>query len=61
MLTGASPSASAAAAADLPHAKSVKSMAGTPQYMAPEMALPGLAPQSARADVYLVGAVLFEW
>ncbi|HEY4221275.1 MAG TPA: serine/threonine-protein kinase, partial [Myxococcota bacterium] len=45
--------------AELPHARDVASIAGTPSYMAPEMAFPdGSIDQ--RTDVYLAGAVLFE-
>jgi serine/threonine-protein kinase len=41
---------------DVPRAKGV---AGTPRYMAPEMATPGVTIDQ-RSDVYLVGAVLHE-
>jgi serine/threonine-protein kinase len=46
--------------ADLPHAADVSEIAGTPQYMAPEMSLPAPGAIDARTDVYLVGATLFE-
>ncbi len=45
--------------AELPLAKDVDGVAGTPAYMAPEMALPAGA-ISPRTDVYLAGAVLYE-
>jgi eukaryotic-like serine/threonine-protein kinase len=45
--------------ADLPHARDVTSMAGTPSYMAPEMVMPN-GTLDHRADVYLAGAVLYE-
>jgi tRNA A-37 threonylcarbamoyl transferase component Bud32 len=48
-----------AAPADVPHAKDVKDVFGTPKYLAPEMALPTGA-IDGRTDVYLCGAVLFE-
>ncbi|HEY4219845.1 MAG TPA: serine/threonine-protein kinase [Myxococcota bacterium] len=48
---------------DLPHAKNVARVSGTPHYMAPEMAFPSPGTSGAidqRTDVYLAGAVLFE-
>lgn len=44
----------------LPRASAVRTLAGTPCYMAPEMLRPDVMPLSARTDVYLLGAVLFE-
>lgn len=40
-----------------PLARNVTTIAGTPQYMAPEMALPS-DPVDARTDVFLLGAIL---
>jgi eukaryotic-like serine/threonine-protein kinase len=44
---------------ELPRARDVRKLAGTPQYMAPEMAFPE-GNIDARTDVYLAGAVLHE-
>ena len=43
-----------------PCAKDVRSVAGTPGYMAPEMVNPGTSPLDQRTDVYLLGAMLHE-
>ncbi len=44
---------------ELPHARDVRKLAGTPQYMAPEMAFPE-GNIDARTDIFLAGAVLHE-
>jgi eukaryotic-like serine/threonine-protein kinase len=44
----------------LPPASSAKEVAGTPHYMAPEMLLGDPTKLSARSDVYLLGAILYE-
>ncbi|MBI4955390.1 MAG: serine/threonine protein kinase [Myxococcales bacterium] len=44
----------------LPLARDVREIAGTPEYMAPEMAAGDGASLSPRTDVYLLGAVLHE-
>ncbi len=44
----------------LPRARDEKGIAGTPAYMAPEMAAGDGAAFSVRTDVYLLGALLFE-
>lgn len=46
--------------AAIPHARQVRSVVGTPEYMAPEMALGDGASISERTDVYLLGACLHE-
>jgi serine/threonine-protein kinase len=43
-----------------PLARDAKQLAGTPQYMAPEMLAEGAAPITERTDVYLLGAILYE-
>jgi len=49
-----------AAGSVLPLARDVRTVAGTPQYMAPEMAVVDAARINERTDVYLLGAVLHE-
>jgi len=44
----------------LPHISKLRGIAGTPEYMAPEIALGCGADFSVRTDVYLVGACLHE-
>jgi hypothetical protein len=44
----------------LPSLASATAVAGTPQYMAPEMVLGDPTALSARTDVYLLGAILYE-
>jgi hypothetical protein len=42
------------------HGGASRELAGTPSYMAPEMVQPHLGPTTARTDVYLLGAMLYE-
>jgi hypothetical protein len=44
---------------EVPHARTVKGVFGTPKYLAPEMALPTGAIDQ-RSDVFIVGAILYE-
>lgn len=44
----------------IPHAKAARGLAGTPRYMAPEMAAPSFGTISERSDVFLLGAILHE-
>jgi len=42
------------------HVSTIKGSAGTPAYLAPEMALPDLGPIGKHSDIYLLGAILYE-
>lgn len=44
----------------LPRAKDARTLAGTPRYMAPEMIACDAGALSARTDVFLLGAILYE-